>query len=309
MPVGMDGSGGHMMATKQIIYVPGKNPKPEAELHRVLLWRTLVEGVRRADSAVADKIQVCYPQFHLVSWNYLYYRVYKDITRDIPWIDALINKHAPTEQDIGDAHSWNIWLSRFMLTLADHIPLLIHMLPKEVRGTAQEIDRYFNNTDGVGSRIRDLLANILRPMLEQQDDVLLIGHSLGAVVAYDTLWELSHREGVQGKVEFLTLGSPMGLHYMQRRLLGMNENRRKSYPGLIRRWVNISAEGDVAALNENLRDAFYPMLELGLVESIEDHCHGIYNFFRSDAGLNCHRSYGYMVNPAVGSIIADWWKH
>jgi hypothetical protein len=51
------------------------------------------------------------------------------------------------------------------------------------------------------------------------------------------------------------------------------------------------------------------MLELGLVESIEDHSHGIYNFFRSDAGLNCHRSYGYMVNPAVGSIIADWWKH
>jgi hypothetical protein len=46
-----------------------------------------------------------------------------------------------------------------------------------------------------------------------------------------------------------------------------------------------------------------------LVESIEDHCHGIYNYFRSDEGLKCHRSYGYMVSPAVGSIIADWWKH
>jgi len=47
------------------------------------------------------------------------------------------------------------------------------------------------------------------------------------------------------------------------------------------------------------------MLERGLVESIEDHSHGIYNFFSSDEGLNCHRSYGYLVNPAVGSIIAD----
>ncbi|MGB9093392.1 MAG: hypothetical protein WCB93_04710 [Gallionella sp.] len=297
------------MKTRQIIYVPGKNPKPEPELHRELLWRTLVEGVRRADRSVAGEIQACYPQFHLVSWNHLYYQAWKDITLDIPWIDALINKHGPTQQDMSEARAWNIWLSRFMLTLADHIPLLIRMLPEEVRGTAQEIDRYFNNSDNVARRIRDLLKLELQPVLEQHDDVLLVGHSLGAVIAYDTLWELSHLDGVTGKVDFLTLGSPLGLHYIQRRLLGMNGNGRKSYPSLIRRWVNFSAEGDVAALNQNLKDSFSPMLELGLVESIEDHCHGIYNFFRSDAGLNCHRSYGYLVNPAVGSCIAEWWKH
>jgi hypothetical protein len=297
------------MATKQIIYVPGKNPKPEVAQHRELLWRTIVEGVRRADRAVAGTLQDCIPQFHLVGWNYLYYHRYKDITKDIPWIDALINKHGPTEQDMRDAHSWNIWLSRFVLTLADHVPLLLRMLPEEVRSSANEIDRYFNNADGVGSKIRDLLKQTLRPMLEQQEDVLLIGHSLGAVIAYDTLWELSHRDGVTGKVDFLTLGSPMGMHYIQRRLLGMNGEGGKSYPGLIRHWINFSAEGDVAALNQHLNESFQPMLELGLVESIEDHCHGIYNFFRNDAGLNCHRSYGYLVSPAVGSIIADWWKH
>jgi hypothetical protein len=297
------------MATKQIIYVPGKNPKPEAALHRELLWRTFVEGVRRADRAVAGPVQAGYAQFHLVSWNYLYYHAYKDITKDIPWIDALINKHGPTEQDIRDAHSWNIWLSRFMLTLADHIPLLIRLLPEEVRSTANEMNRYFNDSDDVARKIRDLLKQTLRPLLEQQEEVLLIGHSLGSVIAYDTLWELSHQEGVKGKVDFLTLGSPMGMHYIQRRLLGMNGQAEKSYPGLIRHWINFSAEGDVAALNQNFSESFHAMLELGLVESIEDHCHGIYNFFRSDAGLNCHRSYGYLVNPAVGSIIADWWKH
>ena len=297
------------MTTKQIIFVPGKNPKAKPAQHRELLWRSLVEGVRRADSAVADKLQANPAQFHLVGWNYLYYHVYKDITSDVPWIDALINKHGPTEQDMREAHSWNIWLSRFVLTLGDHIPLLIRMLPEAVRSTAQEIDRYFNNTDDVARKIRDLLQQTLRPMLEQQDDVLLIGHSLGSVIAYDTLWELSRREGITGKVDFLTLGSPLGMHYIQRRLLGMNNHVEKTYPDRIRRWINLSAEGDVTALNRNFNESFRPMLELGLVESIEDHCHGIYNFFRSDAGLNCHRSYGYMVNPAVGSIIADWWKH
>lgn len=297
------------MTTKQIIYVPGKNPKPEAAQHRELLWRTLLEGVRRADRALAGTLQASYAQFHLVSWNYLYYHAYKDITKDIPWIDALINKHGPTEQDMRDARSWNIWLSRFMLTLADHIPLLIRLLPEEVRSTAHEIDRYFDNTDDVARRIRDMLKQTLRPMLDQQDEVLLIGHSLGSVIAYDTLWELSHQEGVTGKVDFLTLGSPMGMHYIQRRLLGMNGQGERSYPELIRHWVNFSAEGDVTALNRDFSESFHTMLKLGLVESIQDHCHGIYNFFRSDAGLNCHRSYGYMVNPAVGSIIADWWKH
>jgi hypothetical protein len=297
------------MATKQIIYVPGKNPKPEPAQHRELLWRTLVEGVRRADRTVAGNLQASFPQFHLVGWNYLYYHRYKDVTKDLPWIDALISKHGPSQQDIRDARAWNIWLSRFLLTLADHIPLLIRMLPEEVRSTAHEVDRYFNNTDDVARKIRDLLKRTLRPMLEQQDDVLLIGHSLGSVIAYDTLWELSRRDRVKGKVDFLTLGSPMGLHYIQRRLLGTNGRQGKSYPDLIRRWINFSAEGDVTALNQNFKESFHAMLELGLVESIEDHCHGIYNYFRSDEGLNCHRSYGYMVSPAVGNIIADWWKH
>ena len=196
-----------------------------------------------------------------------------------------------------------------MLTLGDHIPLLIRLLPEELRSTANEIDRYFNNTDNAASKIRDLLKQTLRPMLEKQDDVLLIGHSLGAVVAYDALWELSRQEGIKGKIDFLTLGSPMGMHYIHRRLLGMSGQGEKSYPDLIRHWINLSAEGDVTALNQNLNESFHPMLEQGLIESIEDHCHGIYNYFRSDAGLNCHRSYGYMVSPAVGSIIADWWKH
>lgn len=297
------------MTNKHIIFVPGKNPKPAKAQHRELLWRTLVEGVRRADSVTAETLQSSYAQFHLISWNHLYYHRYKDITMDIPWIDALINKHGPTEQDIQEANSWHIGLERLLLTIGDHLPFLIRLLPEEVRSTANEINRYFDNTDQVASRIRSLLKATLRPMLERQDEVLLIGHSLGSVIAYDSLWELSREQGVKGKVDFLTLGSPLGMHYVQRRLLGMSGQGATSYPDRIRRWINLSAEGDVAALDRNFNESFHAMLELGLVDSIEDHSRGIYNFFRTAEGLNCHRSYGYLVNPAVGSIIADWWKH
>jgi len=42
-------------------------------------------------------------------------------------------------------------------------------------------------------------------------------------------------------------------------------------------------------------------------QSITDYSEGIYNYFRNQEGLNCHRSYGYLVNLAVGHVIADWW--
>jgi hypothetical protein len=83
---------------------------------------------------------------------------------------------------------------------------------------------------------------------------------------------------------------------------------KKKYPTNIRHWVNISSTGDVTALDRCFADDFRPMLKLGTIESIQDHCEEIYNFFRNEEGLNCHRSYGYLVNPAVGKVIADWWQ-
>jgi hypothetical protein len=67
------------MTTKQRIFVPGKNPNPEEALHSKLLWRTLAEGVRRADSSVACTLQDSYAQFHLLDWNGIYYHSHHDI--------------------------------------------------------------------------------------------------------------------------------------------------------------------------------------------------------------------------------------
>jgi hypothetical protein len=297
------------MTTKHIIYVTGKNPKPQPEQHRELLWKILVEGVNRADSDTANKLQTHNTQFHLISWNHLFYQTYKDITAEIPWIDALINKHGPTEQDIKEANSWHKRLDRLLFSIADHIPFIVQLLPKEVNSAATEIGRYFNNEHNIASEIRGILKQTLRPLIEKNNHVLIIGHSLGSVIAYDTLWELSHKEGLHGKVDFLSLGSPLGMHYVQRQLMGLRNSEHKTYPKLIRRWINVSSKGDIIALERDFHDSFNDMLKQGWVNSIEDHNQGIYNYYRSNTGLNCHRSYGYLVNPAVGSIIADWWKH
>lgn len=296
------------MTTKHIIFVPGKNPEPRTAQHSEMLWRALVEGVRRADSNVAEILRPHKKQFHLINWNYHYYHKHQDASRDIRWIDELINKHGPTKQDIQEATSWSVRLSRLILNLVDHAPVFIRFLPEEVRNTDEEIQRYFNDDDNVATDIRKFIKHVLRPLLEKEEDILLIGHSLGSFITYDALWELTHQEGLHGKVDFLTIGSPLGLHYMQQHLMGMNGLGRKSYPDMIRNWTNLSSEGDLVALNRNFLESFKEMQEQGLVESIKDYTQGVYNFFRTEEGLSSHRSYGYLVNPAVGSIIADWWK-
>jgi hypothetical protein len=297
------------MTKKNIIFVPGKNPKPEPAQHKKLLWRSMLEGIRRSEPELVSDISPHIDCFKLIAWNYLYYHQTKDVSRDLPWIDALINKHGPTAEDIEDTKTWQRKLAKFYFSAGDIFPFVIPLLPKVIRQIEIETRRYFRNENDIACEIRELLKQELRPMLSANENILLIGHSLGSVIAYDTLWELSHLEQLPGKVDlFLTLGSPLGMNYVQRRLMGYDQKGKQQYPHNIRHWVNISSVGDITALDREFRDDFSHMLEFGIIESIEDHSEAIYNFFRNEAGLNVHRSYGYLVNPAVGYIIADWWR-
>ena len=49
------------------------------------------------------------------------------------------------------------------------------------------------------------------------------------------------------------------------------------------------------------------MSELGMVDTFVDYCEDVFNYFHGPDGLNCHRSYGYLINPIVAKVIADWW--
>lgn len=297
------------MTARHIIFVPGKNPKPEAEQHRNLLWRTLLEGVKRALPDAYSDLNKHKESFHLTAWNYSYYHIYKDASRDLAWIDVLLNKHGPTENDINEANTTHYKLTRLLYQIVDYLPFLLKIMTGVLQSTANEITRYFKNDNNVACNIREELKEQLRPILAKDEKVLLIAHSLGSVIAYDTLWELSHLENLPGKVDtLLTIGSPLGMNYVQRRLIGNKYTNKKKYPANIKCWVNISAEGDITALDRIFADDFGEMINLKIIESIDDHCEGIYNFFRNEKGLNTHRSYGYLVNPAVGKVIAEWWQ-
>lgn len=297
------------MSHRHIIYVPGKNPKPPSTQHREMLWRALLEGVRRIDPNISDDLTKHADNFKLIAWNYLYYKTQQSGDNDEQWVDALIQKQEPSERDIREAKAWKHKLDKILYKAIDQLPTLVQFLPKTARETAEELDRYFKNEDKIASQIREQLKQELRPILENNGKVLLIGHSLGSVISYDTLWTLSQLEHLPGKVDlFLTIGSPLGMNYVQKRLLGnKHKDHMKKYPTNIRNWINISAVGDITPLDRNFADDYKGMLKPENTQSITDHSKEIYTFFRNEEGLNFHRSYGYLVSPAAGNVIADWW--
>lgn len=267
-----------------------------------------MRGVEHVDPATATAMAGESDCFTLAAWNAHYYGLTRVGDQDREYIDALLQKQGPSEHDKREARSWRRLAARWAYSLADHIPVLISLIrDAAVRNAISETLRYFENHDNIGREVRDLFKSLLKPMLADNDRVLLIAHSMGSVIAYDALWELWHEDESRTPIElFLTLGSPLGMRYVQRRLVGFRDGRR--YPGNIQRWVNVATEGDLTALDAKLADDFHEMVDRGWTESITDRHEGVFGYFRNQAGLNVHRSYGYLVHPVVGETIAAWWR-
>ncbi|MFF0162353.1 hypothetical protein ACFYRY_33145 [Streptomyces sp. NPDC005263] len=82
---------------------------------------------------------------------------------------------------------------------------------------------------------------------------VLIGHSLGSVVAYEAL--CAHPEWAVHTL--VTLGSPLGIpHVVFDRLTPRPQQGRGTPPPSISRWLNIADLGDPVALEKRLADRF-----------------------------------------------------
>ena len=291
----------------RILYVPGLRAKPPPAVHREVLWRCLLEGVRRADPEAAAGLAAAPGCLHLVLWGHLFYDQYRDVRLDEAGIAALLAAAKPGRDSIHEVFGIGRRTAYLAHLCGDRYPWLISWLAGEdTRINMAESQRYFLNADGVGDRIRGILRGELERAWAAGERILLMAHSFGSVIAWDTLWGL---KGEGGPIDlFLTLGSPLGTHYIQQRLMGAGATGAARYPRGIRRWRNLAAVGGLTALGHRFSEDFAEMQRLGLVAGITDRT-DLLNPFRNAEGLNVHKCYGYFVNAATGEAIASWWRN
>lgn len=291
--------------TRSIVFVPGKGLKPEPAIHREYLWRSLVRGVAKRDTQAEDALGAC--RFVLAAWNFVYYGAHGSLDSDISWIERLLESEGASEQDIAEARHWSKWLTKSLYALGDQAHWLIDWLPdRRIKEMIQDTLRYFGNVGGIADRVRDIVKSDIQKACRESDSVCLIGHSMGSVIAYESLWELTHRDERPADIDlFLTMGSPLGMKYVQHKLLGTRDGSHR-YPSGIKKWVNVSAVGDLVSVDERVGDDFVVMVKSGQTGEIVDIHHDVYTAFRNERGLNPHRSYGYLVHPEVAEVIAKW---
>ena len=297
-----------MPAEPLILYVPGLKSKPQPGIHRAELWKCLLEGVRRADAGAAREMHESTEAFDVCGWNFDFYGEHRDIALDRRGIAAVLQQREPTRQDIADATTFERRALRWLYLAADHLPFLIPQIADDdLELHLRDLRRYVNNADDIAEATRRLVKLPLRAAWKTGRPILLIGHSMGSVIGYDTLWQMSRVSREDLRVDLLlTMGSPLGQRTIQKRLLCRGAAGEARYPDNIRRWANIAAVGELTAMDKQLANDYGEMVKLGLIESIADY--EVYNYFRYDGELNVHAEYGYLVNEVTGRVIADWWK-
>jgi hypothetical protein len=297
-----------MSESPLIIYVPGLLPKPEAETHRGVLLRCLLAGMRRIDADLAAQLESDEDCFEIIPWTYDFYGEHRDFALDASSVEALIAQGVVTKRDQNEASSLRRRLARWVFLLGDRLPFLIpHIATERMELHLRDLKRYVRNQGEIAEHTRQILKTALRQARDAERPILLMAHSMGSVIAYESLWQMSraNREPMQIDL-LLTMGSPLGQNYIQKRLKGNDAIGNVRYPDNIRSWVNLSAVGDLTAIEPALKHDFQGMLEAAIIEDIDDR--QIDNWFRLDGVLNTHSEYGYLANPETAAIVADWWN-
>jgi pimeloyl-ACP methyl ester carboxylesterase len=160
-------------------------------------------------------------------------------------------------------------------------------------GSLKQVRAYLRDdpvgTDPADGTVRDRAQQAVAEVVTS-DTQVVVGHSLGSVVAYEALHRFADDPRFAGVTTFVTLGSPLGIsNLVFDQLLPAPQDGRGRWPGRVQRWINISDEGDVVALAKRLAPRFG--------DDLVD--------IRVHNGAKAHDVSPYLTARETGEVIAD----
>jgi len=160
-----------------------------------------------------------------------------------------------------------------------------------------DLHRYYTEPDNF-KKLTGLVTEALESHAGKQ--IMIIGHSMGSIIAYDALRMLGREHNNISIDHFVTIGSPLGLPHVKLKNRELHGTTRT--PTLVKRWTNFADRRDPVASDEHLNDD-YKANVAGV--RVQDNL--VLNDWRVNSGVDIfHKSYGYLRTPEFSKILAEF---
>jgi hypothetical protein len=320
---------------KKIILIHGLASKPAKDVLHELWVKSLVENISTVNKAVAKKISNIDDLFESAYWADETPHHIPDDTAYIKklrvQVDKVINerKLIKTKFHVGAGEKISDFFKDRGADVAKLLAGALTVKDDVMKRFLRETELYADD-QYIADKMRSKLEIALRNAWDNNYDVALISHSMGTFIAYDVLWRFSHRALKEYKKYknkrvqlFITMGSPLGEATIRDLLFSRFHVRsgKRQFPTNIDFWHNYSCLGDVVSHQENFENIFFnPMRNYKLFPTSPKYraidYAKLHNPFiavahkdnKNSEKRNPHKSYGYLVQPRLGSWLCDFLK-
>lgn len=193
-------------------------------------------------------------------------------------------KHAQRKADIANFHRRNAAMERRLVDSAAHAPGPLNAAADRAAATAFHIP-FFEEARNYMSdeRVRSGVLNRILQQLPDEGSIVLIGHSLGSVIAADLLPRIPHRLKIAGMV---TIGSPLAQGNFDLKKL---DTDLQDPPSNLEWWVNFWSATDPVAARRGAASAVPWVLDIRVPTPFQP--------------LAAHDAHEYLSNELVGKAV------
>jgi hypothetical protein len=302
--------------SKAVVFIHGEGNQPGPKALEEAWIDSVRAGLKRADE---DALAA----FDAVPRSFVYFADLTAGLRDERKYDAVLDAEdlRLTHEELGkrktrafnsrsdyEQLSGRTSLRELIADIGMPLARAIGMSMPVLRNVGPDVAGYLSDTQ-IGAAVRARLTETLADLFARHQELCIVGHSLGTVVAYDVLHQLSRSNDApwysgQKLQLFITLGSPLGDATVQDNLSGADASGEARYPDNIVRWTNFNADDDFVAHDNKLANDFKAMQAGRLVSSIDDHA--VLNFSLRYGKSDPRCALGYLMHPRFARTLADW---
>ena len=269
--------------TKIIIGIHGLSNKPEKSQLKEWWKAAMLEGLEKNAGISLSELpfesvywaDVTYPQHDPNPDAYRTAEPGALKRYDDGWLDIVKNKFRDIGGDTIDlAKKWF-----GMDKIAEEV--LARKLP--------DLSKYYEDAS-VRNELRGRLKAAIKNNRSKR--IMVAGHSMGSIVAYDTLRLLGQEDASLAIDHFVTIGSPLGMPHVKYKIA--QEGPLVRTPSIVKQWTNLADRRDPVAIDPQLAGDYKANADGVRVKD---------DLVLNDWGGIHHKSYGYLRTPEFSDLL------